>query len=218
MISVLHFTLPNDSFCFWSNICWCAGKRYKFVKSYAELCVCMFLFQGVKDVHADHAASHIGKAQGIVTCLRATPYHSSRRKVYLPMDICMLVSRASLWREIWFSLKKNVTKTSTVCQVTFVYWPVKHKILSSARRKDSLLKSEVHCISSLFQWKVKLQYQHPPQILTCSDLFSQKSQTARFKGLSFINIGHIGHINPTIFPKTALSMRSGVCFHFVHIQ
>lgn len=48
---------------------------------------------GVKDVHADHAASHIGKAQGIVTSLRATPYHSSRRKVYLPMDICMLVSR-----------------------------------------------------------------------------------------------------------------------------
>ncbi|KAJ7985496.1 hypothetical protein DPEC_G00352630 [Dallia pectoralis] len=45
---------------------------------------------GVKDVHADHAASHIGKAQGIVTCLRATPYHSSRRKVYLPMDICIL--------------------------------------------------------------------------------------------------------------------------------
>ncbi|KAM4601494.1 NADH dehydrogenase (ubiquinone) complex I, assembly factor 6 [Polymixia lowei] len=45
---------------------------------------------GVKDVHADHAASHIGKAQGIVTCLRATPYNSSRRKVYLPMDVCML--------------------------------------------------------------------------------------------------------------------------------
>uniref|UniRef100_A0A671LKG7 NADH dehydrogenase (ubiquinone) complex I, assembly factor 6 n=1 Tax=Sinocyclocheilus anshuiensis TaxID=1608454 RepID=A0A671LKG7_9TELE len=31
---------------------------------------------GVKNVHADHAASHIGKAR--------------RRKVYLPMDICML--------------------------------------------------------------------------------------------------------------------------------
>ncbi|KAG9342800.1 hypothetical protein JZ751_015672 [Albula glossodonta] len=38
----------------------------------------------------DHAASHIGKAHGIMTCLRATPYHSQRRKVYLPMDICML--------------------------------------------------------------------------------------------------------------------------------
>lgn len=46
---------------------------------------------GIKDIHADHAASHIGKAQGIVTCLRATPYHGSRRKVFLPMDICMLV-------------------------------------------------------------------------------------------------------------------------------
>ncbi|XP_063736212.1 NADH dehydrogenase (ubiquinone) complex I, assembly factor 6 isoform X4 [Eleginops maclovinus] len=45
---------------------------------------------GVTNVHADHAASHIGKAQGIVTCLRATPHHSGRRKVYLPMDICML--------------------------------------------------------------------------------------------------------------------------------
>uniref|UniRef100_A0A8D2BA25 NADH dehydrogenase (ubiquinone) complex I, assembly factor 6 n=1 Tax=Sciurus vulgaris TaxID=55149 RepID=A0A8D2BA25_SCIVU len=44
---------------------------------------------GIKDVHADHAASHIGKAQGIVTCLRATPYHGSKRKVFLPMDICM---------------------------------------------------------------------------------------------------------------------------------
>ncbi|XP_018618389.2 NADH dehydrogenase (ubiquinone) complex I, assembly factor 6 isoform X1 [Scleropages formosus] len=45
---------------------------------------------GVRDIQADHAASHVGKAQGIVTCLRATPYHSRRRKVYLPMDICML--------------------------------------------------------------------------------------------------------------------------------
>ncbi|KFO83602.1 NADH dehydrogenase (ubiquinone) complex I, assembly factor 6, partial [Buceros rhinoceros silvestris] len=45
---------------------------------------------GVRDIHADHAASHIGKAQGIVTCLRATPYHTVRKKVFLPMDICML--------------------------------------------------------------------------------------------------------------------------------
>lgn len=45
---------------------------------------------GIKDLHADHAASHIGKAQGIVTCLRATPYHGTRRRIFLPMDICML--------------------------------------------------------------------------------------------------------------------------------
>uniref|UniRef100_K7FPV3 NADH:ubiquinone oxidoreductase complex assembly factor 6 n=1 Tax=Pelodiscus sinensis TaxID=13735 RepID=K7FPV3_PELSI len=45
---------------------------------------------GIRDIHADHAASHIGKAQGIVTCLRATLYHSKRQKVFLPMDICIL--------------------------------------------------------------------------------------------------------------------------------
>nr|XP_025955564.1 NADH dehydrogenase (ubiquinone) complex I, assembly factor 6 isoform X2 [Dromaius novaehollandiae] len=50
---------------------------------------------GVRDIHADHAASHIGKAQGIVTCLRATPYHITRRKVFLPMDICMLARSLS---------------------------------------------------------------------------------------------------------------------------
>uniref|UniRef100_A0A8C6T6P5 NADH:ubiquinone oxidoreductase complex assembly factor 6 n=1 Tax=Neogobius melanostomus TaxID=47308 RepID=A0A8C6T6P5_9GOBI len=47
------------------------------------------LLETLKDVHVDHAASHIGKAQGIVTCLRATPHHSRRRRVYLPMDICI---------------------------------------------------------------------------------------------------------------------------------
>uniref|UniRef100_A0A8C7ZCF2 NADH dehydrogenase (ubiquinone) complex I, assembly factor 6 n=1 Tax=Oryzias sinensis TaxID=183150 RepID=A0A8C7ZCF2_9TELE len=59
-------------------------------KTHSSLIYLLLECLGVRDVHADHAASHIGKAQGIVTCLRAIPYHSSRRKVYLPMDICML--------------------------------------------------------------------------------------------------------------------------------
>ncbi|XP_002735300.2 NADH dehydrogenase (ubiquinone) complex I, assembly factor 6-like [Saccoglossus kowalevskii] len=42
---------------------------------------------GLKDVNADHAASHIGKSHGIVTLLRSTPHHASRRRVYLPMEI-----------------------------------------------------------------------------------------------------------------------------------
>jgi NADH dehydrogenase [ubiquinone] 1 alpha subcomplex assembly factor 6 len=42
---------------------------------------------GVRNVHADHAASHIGKAQGITTLIRAVPYHARRRNVYLPMDL-----------------------------------------------------------------------------------------------------------------------------------
>ncbi|GFO05866.1 NADP dehydrogenase (ubiquinone) complex i, assembly factor 6 [Plakobranchus ocellatus] len=42
---------------------------------------------GIKNVQADHAASHLGKAQGIVTTIRATPFHAAKRRVYLPMDI-----------------------------------------------------------------------------------------------------------------------------------
>ncbi|XP_062847349.1 NADH dehydrogenase (ubiquinone) complex I, assembly factor 6 isoform X2 [Trichomycterus rosablanca] len=72
-----------------------AYRNLQELESYSEntqssLFYLMLETLGVKNVHADHAASHIGKAQGIVTCLRAIPYHSQRRKVYLPMDICML--------------------------------------------------------------------------------------------------------------------------------
>lgn len=72
-------------------------KKSNLVSWSCVLCACVYV--GVKNVHADHAASHIGKAQGILTCLRATPYNSSRRKVYLPMDICMLVGKSAvtLW-------------------------------------------------------------------------------------------------------------------------
>lgn len=42
---------------------------------------------GIKDVQADHAASHLGKAMGVVTLLRATPFHASKGKVYLPNDL-----------------------------------------------------------------------------------------------------------------------------------
>ena len=47
---------------------------------------------GVQDVTADHAASHLGKAQTIVMLLRAAPYYRSRRQVSIPMDILMRVS------------------------------------------------------------------------------------------------------------------------------
>lgn len=47
----------------------------------------------VKNVHADHAASHIGKAQGITTIIRATPYHAKKNMVYLPVDLMVKVRR-----------------------------------------------------------------------------------------------------------------------------
>ncbi|XP_072266991.1 NADH dehydrogenase (ubiquinone) complex I, assembly factor 6 isoform X1 [Pyxicephalus adspersus] len=72
-----------------------AYRNIKELETYAENTQSSLLYLtletlDVKDVHADHAASHIGKAQGIITCLRAVPFHSSRRQVFLPVDICIL--------------------------------------------------------------------------------------------------------------------------------
>ncbi|XP_069813408.1 NADH dehydrogenase (ubiquinone) complex I, assembly factor 6 isoform X2 [Dendropsophus ebraccatus] len=72
-----------------------AYRNIKELETYAENTQSSLLYLtlealGVRDVHADHAASHIGKAQGILTCLRAVPFHSSKRQVFLPVDICIL--------------------------------------------------------------------------------------------------------------------------------
>ncbi|KAG8312535.1 NADH dehydrogenase (ubiquinone) complex I, assembly factor 6 [Homalodisca vitripennis] len=42
---------------------------------------------GVQNVHADHAASHLGKAQGIANTVRGLPHHCKRRIVTLPQDV-----------------------------------------------------------------------------------------------------------------------------------
>jgi len=42
---------------------------------------------GVKDMQADHAASHIGKAIGITSVIRAFPHLTSKRRMMLPVDI-----------------------------------------------------------------------------------------------------------------------------------
>jgi len=42
---------------------------------------------GIRDVRVDHAASHLGKAQGLVTAIRAVPFHAKKRQVLLPIDV-----------------------------------------------------------------------------------------------------------------------------------
>ncbi|XP_055591559.1 NADH dehydrogenase (ubiquinone) complex I, assembly factor 6 homolog [Uranotaenia lowii] len=42
---------------------------------------------GVRNVHADHAASHLGKAQGIVNLLRSIPYQERRNVVPIPQEV-----------------------------------------------------------------------------------------------------------------------------------
>ena len=46
----------------------------------------------IRNVHTDHAASHIGKAQGVVTLIRAVHYHARKNNVYLPRDLMIKVN------------------------------------------------------------------------------------------------------------------------------
>ncbi|KAH3846727.1 hypothetical protein DPMN_089030 [Dreissena polymorpha] len=43
--------------------------------------------KGIADLNADHAASHLGRCQGLVTHLRGVRYHATRGKVYLPIEL-----------------------------------------------------------------------------------------------------------------------------------
>lgn len=43
----------------------------------------------VKSIHADHAASHLGKAHGIVNLIRSVPYNAQRKIVALPQDVLL---------------------------------------------------------------------------------------------------------------------------------
>ncbi|KAK2193638.1 hypothetical protein NP493_11g14025 [Ridgeia piscesae] len=98
----------------------------------------------VRNIHADHAASHLGKAVGIITLIRAVPFHANRGNVYLPIDLMMqfgvsqeevqrgcreakmkdliynIASQAHLQLEAAKSLKKDVPKTAFPAFLTTV--------------------------------------------------------------------------------------------------
>ncbi|XP_042219033.1 NADH dehydrogenase (ubiquinone) complex I, assembly factor 6-like isoform X6 [Homarus americanus] len=64
------------------------------VENYSEKCnspLYYLILQGlgIENVHADHAASHLGKAEGIMRLVRGVPHHGAKRKVLLPRDLMM---------------------------------------------------------------------------------------------------------------------------------
>ncbi|GAB1868706.1 UPF0551 protein C8orf38-like protein [Camponotus japonicus] len=50
---------------------------------------------GTANVNADHAASHFGKAHGLVTSIRSVPYNARRRIMILPQDVLLKNSVSS---------------------------------------------------------------------------------------------------------------------------
>lgn len=45
--------------------------------------------QGTGTVNADHAASHFGKAHGLVNLIRSVPYNARKRVLVLPQDVLL---------------------------------------------------------------------------------------------------------------------------------
>ena len=47
------------------------------------------MLTGVENIHAIHAASHLGKAHGIVNVIRSVMYDAQRKIVALPQDMLL---------------------------------------------------------------------------------------------------------------------------------
>lgn len=56
-------------------------------QTYSSLFYLLLESIGVKDLNADHAASHLGKAQGLATLLRAIPHLSHGFLLHVPQEL-----------------------------------------------------------------------------------------------------------------------------------
>ncbi|OWA50252.1 NADH dehydrogenase (ubiquinone) complex I, assembly factor 6 [Hypsibius exemplaris] len=86
------------------------------IDSYSENSVAPVLYllleaQAVKDVQADHAASHVGKAMGLTTVIRSIPFLASRGQVILPMDLLM---KNDLSAEVVSRIGRGVEKNAGI--------------------------------------------------------------------------------------------------------
>ncbi|CAE1151753.1 NDUFAF6 [Acanthosepion pharaonis] len=91
---------------------------------------------GVKNVQADHILSHLGKAQGIVTQLRATPYTCTKHKLYLPLDVLI---KHRVPQEYFFRRKSH----QAVKDVIFEIASAAHQHLNTVKNLKSPVTKEM---------------------------------------------------------------------------
>ncbi|XP_022241269.1 NADH dehydrogenase (ubiquinone) complex I, assembly factor 6-like isoform X2 [Limulus polyphemus] len=86
---------------------------------------------GIKDLQCDHAASHLGKCQGITNLLRGVPFNASRGRVYLPTDV-LIKHKVSQEQILQGSQEKSVI------DVVYEIASLAHQHLETARsfKKD----------------------------------------------------------------------------------
>ncbi|KAF9960275.1 hypothetical protein BGZ70_008646 [Mortierella alpina] len=82
---------------------------------------------GVKSLEADHAASHLAKAMGIATMLRAFPFHMHLNRMVIPAEI---TSKHNLSQEALF---RNPTITAALQDATLEVATAAHEHLVTAQ-------------------------------------------------------------------------------------
>lgn len=134
---------------------------------------------GVNNINADHAASHMGKAHGIINLVRSVPYNASKRINMLPQDILMkynvsaeavlqgessknlqdviydVASQGKLHLDATISLKHNVGK-----EANLIFLPIicLQKYLNELRKADfdvfnAKLHRKDHLLPLYLYWK-----------------------------------------------------------------
>ncbi|KAG0240382.1 NADH dehydrogenase (ubiquinone) complex I, assembly factor 6 [Mortierella sp. GBA43] len=82
---------------------------------------------GVKSLEADHAASHLAKAMGIATMLRAFPFHMHQNRMVIPAEI---TAKHNLSQEALF---RNPTITPALQDATLEVATAAHVHLATAQ-------------------------------------------------------------------------------------
>lgn len=92
---------------------------------------------GIRNLDADHVASHIGKATTIAIRLRAVPYHASKKLCFLPRDVMARngASEEKIFRgESDKSIEEVVYKVSSVAHAHLTHArEISHKIPKQAK-------------------------------------------------------------------------------------
>lgn len=100
-------------------------KNMDALEEYAEMSVSSIYYlilesSGIRDVHTDHVASHLGKAIGITTLLRGIMHNAQRSRVDLPQDLMIKhkISQESVARRVKTDAMKNmVLEIATIANV-----------------------------------------------------------------------------------------------------
>lgn len=75
---------------------------------------------GVKSLEADHAVSHLAKAIGIATMLRAFPFHMQQSRIIIPAEITAKVRTYTLM--CWSEISLLPAEKTNVLLYTIVYY------------------------------------------------------------------------------------------------